>query len=497
MKLRPALALTLILLIHSVFSQTVNINNNCKLAYEDILSLKFKDATQRIEIEKVSNPDNIFIPYLENYIDFLKVTVGEDEELFKLVEDSIQYRINRINSLPDNSKYKKYFIGNINLQWATAQLKFGNYATGAIGINRSYRLIKKNNNEYPNFIPNSITLGILHIIIGLVPDSFDWFLNIISMEGDVQQGYLELIQAYEDCSKNSRFDFLKNEILFYTGMVDLNLKPNPEIAKLLLSDKIIMNKDNLLLTYLSINILMKNGKNNDALELFNSFDFTNDYYPFYYLNYLHGDCYLRKLNTKKAIEEYQIFKNNFKGQNYIKDAWQKIAWCELINSDTIAYLKAMDNVLLNGETNIDADKSAEQSAKNKELIPNVELLKSRLLFDGGYYESSKELLLEIPEHKLTSKQLVEKNYRLARISHEVADYKNAKKYYSTTIETGRLFPEYLAANSALKLGNIYEIEKNTKMAVYYYQLCLEIDFDEYRNSIRGKAKQGLLRVNNK
>jgi len=474
-------------------AQVVIINDNCKDAYSDILSLKFKDAQTIIEAEKILNPQNVFIPYLENYIDFLKVTISEDFELFELLEQKVNGRIKQIEKLNDTSIFKKYLIGNINLQWATARVKFGEYATAAFEINRAYRLLKSNNEEFPEFMPNTITLGILHIMIGIIPDSYSWILNLISMHGDVTQGQNELKLALKECENDSEYNFLKNEVLFYMGMINLSLNPDPKFGNYLLSKLQYADSNNLLLTYLAINTNMKIGNNENALKIFSKIDTTQNYYPFYYLNYLHGECLLREMNTVNAKNQFSIFLNNFTGQNYIKRGWQKTGWASLIDGDTIAYRDALQNVLKYGSVSIDADKNAESIAENG-IIPNVELLKSRLLFDGGYYFKAQKILENIISGNLSLEEKVEVNYRFGRISQKINKPAEAKEYYKQTIEIGSSYRTYFAANSALLLGNIYEVENDTIRAAHYYNICLDLDFNQYRNSIRGKAKQGLKRV---
>lgn len=476
-------------------AQHVIINNNCAAAYIDILSLKFEDAQKRIEDERKRNPQNLYVSYLENYIDFLKVTISEDEELFNSLEKKVSDRIDVIKTLNDTSRFKKYLIGNINLQWATVRARFGEYAISAFEINRAYRLLEANNKSFPNFTPNLITLGILHIMIGIVPDTYNWILNLISMYGSVSQGQNELKLAYENCKTDTTYSFLKDETLFYMGMIGLSMTPSPEFADYLISELEHASTNSLLLKYLTINTMMRSGKNGDALRLYSTIDSSENYYPFYYLDYLHGECYLRTLNTNMARKEYDIFLSNFTGQNFIKAAWQKTAWAALIDQDTIGYYAAMQNVLIYGITSIDADKSAEREAKN-EIIPNVELLKCRLLTDGGYYSKAQNILINLVDAKLPLVDKVEKNYRLSRIFQEIKNYPKAKKHYAITIELGSSLSAYYAANAALKLGNIYEIENDTIRAIHYYNVCLDMDFDEYRNSIRGKAKQGLKRVSN-
>lgn len=489
----PILILFVITFSSSCYTQVVLNNSNCRNAYEDILSLKFDDARSKIIIEKQLNPNNVFIYYLENYIDFLTVTISEDESIFDSVDNAITFRINKIKELDDSSPYKNYFLGNINLQWATANLRFKNYATGALEINRAYRLLVKNNEDFPDFFPNAITLGVLHVMIGIVPDSFNWLLNLVSMSGTVEEGRKELLMALEKSSSSPKFNFLENEILFYLGMVDLNLSPDPELASHIIAKIDSTNNESLLLSYLAINGMMKNGRNEEALAHFEKIDFTLDYYPFYYLNYIKGECYLRKLNTKLAREQYEIFVVNFSGTNYVKDAWRKIGWCALIEGDTAGYLNVFGNIIIHGEEDIDADKNA-QTVAEEETIPMVELIKARLLSDGGYYWKADSVLNSINNNTLTEIQQVEKSYRLGRIDHKSNNLSDAIDHYIKTIDRGISYPQYFAANSALKLGNIYEIMEDYDNAKVYYELCLGMDFNEYRNSIRGKAKQGLERV---
>ena len=57
-----------------------------------------------------------------------------------------------------------------------------------------------------------------------------------------------------------------------------------------------------------------------------------------------------------------------------------------------------------------------------------------------------------------------------------------------------LTENYYPANSALKLGEIYEIQDSLDMAYYYYKKCTQMDFSQYENGIKSKAKVGIRRV---
>lgn len=471
--------------------QEVLNNKNCQSSYEYILSLRFEEAQEIINVEKQNNPNNLFIVYLENYIDFLKVTISENETIYSEVEPRFKDNINKIKQLPDSSSFKNYFLGNMYLQWATIDLRFGNYFSGAIELNKAYRLLEKNNSYFPDFFPNKITLGVLHIMIGVVPDSYTWLLDLISVKGTVSQGKNELKTAYHECSVDTNYNFLVNEIIFYMGMVDLGLSPDPTFAGYLVEEN--NNRSSLLMTYLVINYYLRNGYTDKALTEFLNIDRSINYYPFYYLNYLAGECLIRKLETGESKDQYQIFLNNFTGENYIKEAYLKMAWGSLIEGDTNAYFRGLNNILKYGREDTDGDKRAEKYASNK-LLPNIELLKTQLLFDGGYYKEADSIIQRIESDNLSLKHSLEKTYRQARIYHKQHNIEKAKKFYKMTIKKGKNFTSYFAANSALMIGNIYESEQEKDSASAYYNICLNMDFDEYYNSITGKAKQGLNRL---
>lgn len=105
-------------------------------------------------------------------------------------------------------------LGNIHLQWAVARLKFKEYFTAAIEINKAYRLLEKNSEEFPNFLPNNISLGVLHIMIGMIPEKYHWILSIVSMEGSVVEGREELTMVLEQSNQNKTYNYLKTETLF-------------------------------------------------------------------------------------------------------------------------------------------------------------------------------------------------------------------------------------------------------------------------------------------
>ena len=474
-----------------VKAQTVSVNTRHRQAYNDIIALRFADARALINNEEAANPQNLYTIYLENAIDFLTLFMDENESYYHKIEEREDDRLDLLDRLPDNNPYKKYLKANINLQWAIAKLKFHDYFSSALCIRRSYLLINENKRQFPDFKPQQITLGVLHIIIGMVPDQYQWILSLISMEGTVPQGEQELYSIL-DQADNDSLQYLKPEILFYLGFTEMNLGLDKTKKEALMSRLAPYTSHNLMLTFLNANMLARSGYNDKALQLLDSALLWKGYYPFYYLHYLKAEYQLRKLDTKAATE-YRFYTMHYPGINFIKDALRKTGWCYLIQGDTSGYYIMMEKVLLNGVMDVDADKEAQKEALSAK-VPNVTLIKARLLFDGGYNAEARQMLANADSSHFSNEDKLERLYRLGRIEQKSNHFKSAKSYYISTIEKGKSSTRYFAGNAALQLGNIFEMEQNYPLALKYYQICRNLDFDEYETSIKDKAKQGIKRI---
>ena len=134
----------------------------------------------------------------------------------------------------------------------------------------------------------------------------------------------------------------------------------------------------------------------------------------------------------------------------------------------------------------------------KKLVPNVYLLKAKLLCDGGYYEKAISTILEKKPTEVykTPKDILEFSYRLAKIYYSWKKYDEAIPYYELTIKNGAESEFYFAANSCIELGIIYENRKDYAKAKYYFEKSMTMKNDEYRSSIKQNAKAGLNRIRN-
>ena len=98
----------------------------------------------------------------------------------------------------------------IQLQWAFTRIKFKQYFLAAYELQKAYTLLKKNVELYPDFFLNKKNLGILKILIGSIPDEYSWILNIIGLEGNVNNGFDNLYQLLNIFKNNERYNIYKS-----------------------------------------------------------------------------------------------------------------------------------------------------------------------------------------------------------------------------------------------------------------------------------------------
>jgi tetratricopeptide (TPR) repeat protein len=474
-------------------------DQRCQDAYCEILKFRFQNAHQLLQLEKKEDPSNLIPYYLENYIDFFTLFTSENRVDFEQKKKVVSARIKLLESGDKKSPFYRFTLAGVNLQWALTRLKFGEYATAAWELKQAYDLLNDNQSLFPGFLPDDVGMGILHILVGLIPEDYQWLSKIAGLEGGIDQGVSELNGILNYRGNDPVFILFKPEACIYLAFVDANLgihaKDAVEMVGTFDRDTSLMRfRNSPVLLFAKVSIFMKNGKNKEALDLLRDYQPETNVYPLDFLEFQTGLALLNCLDLT-AETHFREFLDEFQGINYIKSAYQKLAWCYLLQGDTNSYIREITNAGKKGFAVVDEDKQA-YSEYNVWIRPAIPLLKSRLLFDGGYYQQALDILLNTSLEKYIrgKKDLMEYTYRLGRIYHEMGNIPKAIYYYTMTLNNGKKLPYYFAANAALKLGNIYEMQGNYLAADSNYRICTSLKYDEYSTSIRQKAKAGISRM---
>ncbi len=456
-------------------------------AYMDISSLKIKSGTYQLNLLKLKDPDNAMVYYVENYVDFFTLFIQEDPIKYKSLIKNRDLRLQKIKNSDPNSPYYLFCQAEIILQWATIKLKFDDKINAARDVYEAYKLLEKNKEKFPNFVENNKSLSIIHALAESVPG---WVRKIMGIRGSVEMGTKEISLLADHAQKTK--SIFKDEIVAIYSYI-LFYSNNKKEEAFGLFDKYQLDATSSpLISFLKATMAQKNGHNDLALKILEKRPTGDEYMPFYYLDFMYGKFKLYKLDPEANIYILK-FLNNFKGKHYIKEAYQKLAWYHVaIHNDESKYKNAIKLCANRGNSLIDEDIQADKEAKSTE-VPNQILLKARLLYDGGYYTKSHNLLILNSKTFEASITDGEYFYRLARVTEALKNYADAIHYYKLTISKGNP-KKYYGCNAALQLGLIYETQQKYSEAKKYFNLCLEMDPAGYSNSLHQKAKSGLNRI---
>lgn len=458
--------------------------------YHLIFSLRFQEARSELVRLRLTEPDNLISHSLANYMECLSIFIGEEIETFQKLKENKDIRLAAIKQGDRHSPYYRYTQADIYLQWAITRAKFEDYFQAVLDIKRAYNLLVENQELFPNFMPNKKNLGLLHALIGTVPDQYRWGVRLLGMSGTIAQGRSEIEEVLH-YSKNQEFIFREEVYVMYAYLL-MHLENKKEEAWETVQQSNIDAEQNPLACFVMANIAMQSGRNDKAIAVLANKPLGREFFPFPYLHFMEGVARLNRL--EEGADTYlHLFINQTSGSHYIKEAYQKLAWYEVVLGRSKNYLRYMQACKSQGTAVIDEDISALAEARLG-IVPDVHLLKARLLFDGGYLDRAQDILAPHTNTYTTPERALEYLYRMGRIYHAKNNYSEALQYYDQTIKNGKNEGYYYAANAALMSGIICEHRADPEAAMKYYQLVLKMRPDQYRNSLHQKAKAGMNRI---
>ena len=485
-------------LVSFFFSQlayaSFDMNNNMQQSYFHIINLEFDQAAFFIANEESQNPENGFIPLHKNYIDFLTILITEDRSYFDSHKNLKDLRLDLLHKNDKSSAYYLYSKAEISLQWALSRLKFEQYSTAIYELVKAYKLLEENQRRFPDFTLNNKGLGFIHAILGAVPKNFHWILHLTGLNGDISLGLSELEAILSD----SRFTMYEDEVFFLLSFLQINLGNDDAICQSYLDRIGDRYQDNLLLNFAASRLSHNLGQNDYCLKILENRPDNFGRIKFYYLDYLQAMSYLYLLDFKNAKQKFEYFLANFKGLNYIKSANHKLAWISFLQNNNANKEAYFERVILDGNTSIDEDKVASKDAKRNNISHPV-LLKTRLLYDGGYYSLALAEINQVEEAEIFLSTLneIEYWYRLARIKSKLGNTeKQIIEHYKEVLDKGGCSSSYYVPMSALQIGFIYEKKNDFQYARNYFNRCLSMSGFDYEKGIHQKARAGLERLSN-
>jgi tetratricopeptide (TPR) repeat protein len=462
-----------------LFAQTFTFSQKEQQLYNQALNLEFAEVTQALD--KTSSPQEQYILFLTRTLELL---IHEDEKKLSAYQKAFE----KMKELPDKTATEQFIQAELRLQWAFVSLKFGHEFDAAFNLRQAYQITEACKKRYPDFIPIYKTSGLLNIMIGAVPDKYNWLLSLLGVEGSIETGVSDLTKVIDANTS------LSSEAELLLGLANgfIFQKPDEGLAHI---DHLKKSYDHRLLNFLGGSLAIKNSQSELALSYLQPFSNAEGVSALPYAQYLLGEIYLHKADYLLAIKHYENFRNKYRGVNYIKDAYFKTGLCYLLNGNQSQAEKFLQAARSNGKEMVEADIYAANALEENEL-PHVELSKARYATDGGYYGNAEKILNNLESARLSRKKdKVEYYYRKARLAHKQNKTDAAILFYGQVIDsTGNDDHWYYAPNSALQLGYIKLASGNENEAREYFEKALSYKKHEYKNSIDSKARGALAQI---
>lgn len=465
--------------------------------YHQAIQLRAVLAKKNILNIQKQDPNNLATQLSEEAAEFYAVIALASIESFEYFKTKNHERIVAFENTTIKSPFIKFGLAEFYLHRAIARVFFNEKFKAVFDLKKARSYIQKNVIEYPAFLLNNKPKSLLNILLGSIPPSFKWASGLVSLKGDYNQGMNELNRLLNYAYINSEYECFFYEALTYKVIISQQSSATASEKQQLnsyFSTLTIKNElpQNHLLLYAWSDYLIKNGQNEKAYKVLMSQEKSADYITFWPIEFLKGVSLQNRLDNG-CVSFFNAYIHGVRKGNYVNACCQRLAWQSLIVGNLPGYYSKIKNVNTNFQ-GTEQDQAACFEFKNK-LVPHAQLLKVRLLFDGGYYDKAFTEMKKIAPEKLAAKLYgLEYYYRLARIYDKQQNYSQAILLYNKVVLDGSSVQNYYAANAALNAGNICEANQELNKAKLYYQKCLSLDPNQYKESIHQKAKIGLERM---
>jgi tetratricopeptide (TPR) repeat protein len=468
-------------LIHSVCAQQWTFDKHALKAYDLALNLQIPEVH-----ELLKRPETVGDYYVLSLAESLELLISEDAEKFKIYEDRFLERLEEKAKGPDAAY--QFLHAEMRLQWAFVYLKFGHELDAALQLRQAFHIADECRRKYPDFLPIRKTTGLLEIIIGSVPEKYNWVLGVMGIEGAIRVGLADLEMVRQSTSP------VAHEASLIYSLVQAFVFQKPDHALEEVKRMLDQKTDDGLLSFLGASLAIKNSNSELALNMLDTLAFTHKGIHLYYADYLRGEVYLHKAEYLNAISSYRWFINHYHGQNYIKDAYYKIGICYWLNGNVNDAIAIFKEARSKGKEASEADKHAARSLAEN-TFPNIQLSKVRYYTDGGYYKDAQLAIDQIVLADLPAKQdQVEYHYRRARLAHKQNKIEEAKTSYEKVIEITGEETWYFAPNACLQMGYLAIAQNKNEDARLFFTRALGYKKHEYKNSIDSKAKTALAQL---
>jgi len=464
-----------------------DVNDNCKKAWMLLMDFRFDEAKQLVAEEIKINPENYYAYYLDQTCDAVEMMINGSDEDYEQFSDHFYAKREIMDDHDGDSPYYLACYSEMQIQLGMFNVTHGDQFSGVRKMYSAYRKVYRNLDKHPDFAPSVMLDGFFNVALANLPPFVKWAISFFGVKSDIDHGFDILHKNYQ---KQKEVKGMNAEsALFIILSAKINKTPERVYNFIKTLDSTLARL--YVFQYFGANIAYRTGRNEEALEILEQMPENRNEYTKLTYSYLVGKALMRKLD-KKADVYLKYYLKNHKNQEYFKEINYKLALYYLINGNKDMYRKYAEVVKNEGMDLQERDREALYDV-SVDYPPNVTLIKTKLLLDGGYVEESeKELAGFDPD---TSEYIGRKlDYLLlsARIVETKKNTDKAIKLYKQIIKDGEDEDYYFASEAALRLGNIFKEQRLYKLSNMYFEKSLKLYDSDYYEYIEDKARKSIM-----
>jgi len=463
-----------------------DINDNCKKAWMLLMDLKIDQAKALVADEIRKNPENYYCYYMDQTCDAFKLIINSGEAGFTAFVTNFNNKRNIMDGKDESSPYYLLCLSEMELQVAVFSVMHGSQISGVNKGIAAYKDLYRNVEKFPQFKPNRKLDGFFNVAIANLPPFVKWALSVMSVKVDINYGF-RMLNDYYQSQKN--VNGLNAEAALYI-ILAAKINKTPEMLYTFTSTLDPVISRTFLHNYLRANIAYWSEKNDEGIRLLRSVDPGNNPLAQVIYNYMMGKMLLRKLDpgAESFFKQYFVYVEKLE---YYKEMNYGLALCCLIKGDLAGYSRYCGIVRTKGLELNERDREALYDA-SLDYTPDVNLVKAKLLLDGGYLDAFKKTLAAFDAgHVRVAAYDMEYHLLKGRYAALTNNDNLAMAEYRKVIELGANSNYYFASEAAYRLGDICRELGQTALATEYYRKSVKFYRKNYYEYIDDKANKGL------
>ncbi len=466
-------------------------NENCQGALKAIMDLRMATARDLLKQERLVNPDNHYTYYLDNLSDVYELVITTDRDAYDTFREAYKERRAIMDGQFEDSPHYLIVEAEMQLEYGIVNIIYGDRLSGLRNAYGGYTKTQKSIKRHPDMMANQKLEGMFNFSIANLPPFVKWAAAAFGVHGDDETGERIMKSYYKNAQSVTGLE--AEAALFNIFAFKLSKDPKKAYDFLqTLDSNLIFNHS--LLHYFHANIAYNVNRNDEAIESLKKFNLDKVEIAFDPYYYMWGKIKFRQLEAE-ARDYLNTYLSNEEEEDYIKELNYKLAVINLCEGDTSAYTHHIHLAKSTGSSITERDREAYYDA-TLDYIPDINLLNSKRLMNGGYYEGASKylhLFKVTPTTPLAHKL----EYQLLQAKLDLHNEKpqQAEIQLSDVISKGSGSSYYFAAEAALVLGQMHEGTED-QLALSYYEKSLKLFDDSYYEYIEAKAEKAIERIKN-